>query len=121
MKAKVNGMSDLQKRIKVLEHLEKEQAAGIKESFSSILESITPSNLLKNSLKDIVASPELRTNALDTAIGIGAGFIGKKLFVGNSRNIFKKIGGTALEFLVANLVRKRIPAMREKNAETDQQ
>jgi hypothetical protein len=80
-----------------------------------IVESFTPSNMLKSALQDVVRSPELRSAALNTAIGIGAGFLGRKLYVGNSKNIFKKITGSAVQFVIANFVRKKIPQLQENN------
>jgi hypothetical protein len=93
------------------------QIEELKMSAVGIIESFSPSNMLKSALKDVAGSPDLRSNALNTAIGIGAGFIGRKLFVGNSKNIFKKITGSAVQFLVANFVRKKIPELQENNPE----
>ena len=114
MKDRVNGMDDLQKRIADLEEAERMHIAEIRYSASQLASSITPGNLLKNAVSNIASSPKLRSSLIDTVVGMGAGFVGKKLFVGRSRNIFKKLGGTALEFVLANLVRKRIPALRER-------
>jgi hypothetical protein len=111
----VSIMHDLETRIQELEKVQAQQMAELKQSAIQIADSISPTNLLKNTLKDIVVSPGLRSAAIHTAIGIGAGFLGKKLYVGKSRNIFKKITGSAVEFLIANFVRKKIPAMRENN------
>jgi len=69
--------------------------------------------MIRTALKDVVQSPDLRKTAINTAIGIGAGFVGRKLFVGKSTNIFKKISGSAVQFLITNFVRKRIPEMQE--------
>ena len=89
--------------------------AELKISAVGIIESFSPSNMLKSALKDVVHSPDLRSTAINAAIGIGAGFLGKKLYVGNSRNVFKKITGTAVQFLIANFVRKKIPAIQNNN------
>jgi hypothetical protein len=51
---------------------------------------------------------------MDTAIGIGAGIAGKKLLIGKSDSIIKKLGGTALEFILGNFVRRKLPGLREK-------
>jgi hypothetical protein len=112
-------MVDLQKRIAELEQLQAQQLAELKESAMNVVDSINPSSIIKNVFKDIASSPELRTTAIDTAIGIGAGFIGRKLFIGNSGNLFKKIAGTAFQFLITNFVRKKIPKIRENNLHTE--
>ena len=106
---------NLEARIRELETVQARQMAELRTSVVGIVDSFSPSNMLKTALKDVVHSPDLRSTAINAAIGIGAGFLGKKLYVGNSRNVFKKITGTAVEFLVANFVRKKIPGIVEMN------
>jgi hypothetical protein len=108
-------MNDLEARIMELEKRQVRQMAELKETAVGIVESFSPSNMLKSALHDVARSPDLRNSAINTAIGIGAGFLGKKLYVGNSRNIFKKVAGSAVQFLIANFVRKKIPEIRENN------
>jgi hypothetical protein len=108
-------MNDLEARILELEKVQDQQMAELKLSAVGLVESFSPSNMLKSALKDVAQSPELRNNVINTAIGVGAGFIGRKLYVGNSRNIFKKITGAAVQFLIANFVRKQIPQLQENN------
>ena len=106
---------DLEARIRELEKVQTRQMAELKISAIGIVESFSPSNMLKSALKDVVHSPDLRSTAINAVIGIGAGFLGKKLYVGNSRNVFKKIAGSAVQFLIANFVRNKIPAIQENN------
>lgn len=112
-------MNDLETRIRELEKVQAQQMAELKLSAVGIVESFSPANMLKSALKDVVQSPDLRSTAINTVIGLGAGFLGKKLYVGNSRSLFKKITGTAVQFLVANFVRKKIPVTKENNIEHD--
>lgn len=106
-------MNDLEARIQELEKVQANQMAELKQSAVSIVESFSPSNMLKGALKDIGSSPGLRTAAIDTAIGIGTGFLGRKLYVGGSGNILKKIAGSAVQFLITNLVRRKMPEIRK--------
>ena len=108
-------MDDLETRIFKLEQVHAKQMSDLKDSAVGIVESISPANLLRGALKDVVESPDLRNTAINTAIGIGAGFLGKKLYVGNSKNIFKRISGSAIQFLIANFVRNKIPEMQKNN------
>lgn len=117
MPKKHKGTTYLEARLSELKEQEKEQVAALRQSLSGLAESLSPSGLLKSSLKEVVTSPGLRENLVDTAIGIGAGMVGKKLFVGRSNNIFRKLGGTALEFFLANIVRKQVPGLRRQRAE----
>jgi hypothetical protein len=111
----VSAMNDLENRILKLEQVHARQMSDLKDSAASIVDSISPANLLKSALKDVVQSPDLRNSAINTAIGIGVGFLGKKLFVGNSKNIFKKVSGSAVQFLIANFVRNKIPGLQKNN------
>jgi len=111
----VSGMHDLETRILELEKLQAQQMIELKASGANIVNSLSPSNILKSALKDVAQTPDLRNTVINTAIGIGAGLLGKKLYVGGSKNIFKKISGSAMQFLIANFVRKKIPEMQNNN------
>ncbi|HMK26403.1 MAG TPA: hypothetical protein VK483_10260 [Chitinophagaceae bacterium] len=119
MSTAVSGIHHLETRILELERLQAQQTIELKASVADILDSISPSNMLKSALKDVVQSPDLRNTAINTAIGIGAGLLGEKLYVGGSKNIFKRISGSALQFLIANFVRKKIPGMQKNNLQHD--
>ncbi|MFA6924798.1 MAG: hypothetical protein WC223_11170 [Bacteroidales bacterium] len=87
--------------------LEVEQAANeklLKEQFHLTYESLKPVNILKSTLKDIASSPYLVDNILGTSIGLTSGYIAKKIVVGTSKNIFKKLIGSVLQFGVTNVV-----------------
>ena len=115
MSTAVSAMHDLENRILKLEQVHARQMSDLKDLAADIVDSISPANLLKSALKDVVQSPDLRNTAINTAIGIGAGLIGGKLYVGNSKNIFKRITGSAVQFLIANFVRKKIPGLQKNN------
>ena len=110
-----SAMHDLETRIRKLELVQAQQMLELKASVADILDSISPANILKSALKNVVQSPGLRNTAINTAIGIGAGLLGEKLYVGNSKNIFKRITGSAVQFLIANFVRKKIPEIQKNN------
>lgn len=110
-------MNDLDIRIMELEKVQALQLAELKLSAVGIVENFSPANMLRGALKDVARSPDLRSTAINTVIGLGAGFLGKKLFVGNSKSLFKKITGTAVQFLVANFIRKKIPVAQQNNIE----
>lgn len=115
MSIALSAKHDLETRILKLEQLQAQQIIELKASGANIVDSFSPSHMLKSALKDVVQSPDLRNTAINTAIGIGAGLIGGKLYVGNSKNVFKKIAGSAVQFLIANFVRKKIPEIQKNN------
>jgi hypothetical protein len=87
--------------------LEVEQALNgqlLKEQFYFIYESFKPVNLLKSTLKDITSSPFLIDNILGTAMGLATGSLSKKMFIGASGNMFRKLIGSILQVGITNVV-----------------
>jgi hypothetical protein len=111
----VSSMDNLETRILELEKLQATQMADLKTAAGNVVGGFSPSNMIRTALQDVVQSPDLRKTAINTAIGLGAGFLGRKLFIGKSNNLFKKISGSAVQFLITNFVRKKIPEMQENN------
>jgi hypothetical protein len=76
----------------------------LKDKLHLTFESLKPVNLLKNTIKDISSSPYLIENIIGTAAGLATGFISRKIVVGGSGNLFRKLFGAILQFGVTNLV-----------------
>src|SRR4051812_38915009 len=87
----------------ILEKEAEHEAEGrlLKEDLRRVAESLRPVNIIKNTFKDLVSAPGIGTSLADSAIGLSAGFIAKKVFVGSSDNLFKKLAGFAVEMIVA--------------------
>jgi hypothetical protein len=76
----------------------------LKEQLYSTYESLKPVHLIKSTLKDLASSPYLTDNILATAIGLATGFLSKKIFVGSSGNLFRKLLGSFLQAGITNTV-----------------
>jgi hypothetical protein len=63
-------------------------------------------------LKDIASSPHLINNVLGATIGLATGYVSKKIVVGASHNLFRKIMGSALQIGVANIVAQHPEAIK---------
>lgn len=72
--------------------------------FIEVMESMRPVNLFKSAVKDIATVPGIAQSAIGTTIAIGAGVLSKKIVVGKSTGIFKKLMGGIVEFTVANSI-----------------
>lgn len=107
-------MNDLELRINQLEALQAQQTEEIKEKFRELTNSLSPANLLKSALNTLVSKPGMRSTVIDSAISGGAGLLGKKLVVQGSGNILRKVAGTAVQFILSNFVRNKIPEVKEK-------
>jgi hypothetical protein len=72
------------------------------DQFHVASESIKPLNIIKNTLKQAITSPEIKTGLTNSAMGITVGFAAKKLFVGSSGNPITKLLGLVLEHVIAD-------------------
>ena len=106
MKA-VNHTNALKELISLTEKQKACEFRLLKEQFQLTKESLKPSHLIKSFIDDITASPEIKNNLLNNAIGLGTGILTKKLWVGSSHSQVKKIVGSVIEFAVANFVSKK--------------
>jgi hypothetical protein len=78
----------------------------LKSQFYVAYESIKPLNLVKNLFHEATASPEIRNDLVSNVIGLGTGFLSKKLLLGSTHNPVTKVLGTVFEFAVATMVSK---------------
>lgn len=114
-------MADLNARIRQLEVKQFNEAEELKTSFRELAQSINPANLIRSAVQTVVSTPGLKATAIDTAISSIAGSLGKKLVVQNSGNIIRKAVGSAVQFMLMNVVRNKMPAAKEKLAELSHQ
>lgn len=98
----VNNTATLQTTIDQLQIQCEEKKRIMRLQFVEVVESIKPVNLLRSTVKDIAETPGIAKAAIGTTIAIGAGVLSKKIIVGKSANLFKKIMGGIVEFTVAN-------------------
>ena len=80
------------------------QGQLLKEEFFNVYESLKPVSLIKSTLAEITSSPYLIDNMLGAVMGMLSGYVSKKIAVGTSHNLFRKIMGIVLQFGVTNLV-----------------
>jgi hypothetical protein len=100
---------DLRNAIKALEVEQIEKELILKEHFYVVYDSLRPINIIKATLKDLVSfsSSSISGNLSSTALGEAGGFLLKKLFIGNSGNIFRKLFGTLLQLGITNIASKK--------------
>ena len=103
----INNEFDLDLAIIKLERRRLLLEEDLKNDFHSIVEGLRPTNILKHTVQEIQESTTLRNNLLKVALGLGAGYFSRKLLVGNSAGVVKKLLGTALQYGITNLVAKK--------------
>jgi hypothetical protein len=65
---------------------------------------LKPINIIKTTLSEITSSPYLIENMLGAVTGLVSGYVSRKIAVGTSHNLFRKIMGSVLQFSVTNIV-----------------
>jgi hypothetical protein len=108
----ITNVAGLKNAIRLLEAEQADKGQLLKEQFYLTYESLKPINLIKNTIHDISTSPYLMENILDTAIGLTTGYLSKKIIVGGSANLFRKLFGSVLQFGVTNLVSQHPDAIK---------
>jgi hypothetical protein len=98
-----------------IHQLEKRQAVErqlLKEQFHIAYESVKPVNLIRNTIKEISETRDLKDHIINTAVGLSAGYLSKMLFVGMSKNPMKRMLGNALMIGISNAVIKHPEAVK---------
>lgn len=109
---KITSITELRERVLFLEIDKSLQEQVLKGQFAIILEKIKPLNLIKNSFKSAISSPNIIGNILSAALGLGSGFLTKKIVVGTSSNIFRMLLGSVLQVGVTNSVSSHPEALK---------
>lgn len=101
---KITSITDLTSAIELLEveHYAEEQL--LKEHFYLTIESFRPFKILEQKLKDLTTPSNITDNILGTLLGLGAGYLSKKIVVGGSGNLLRKFSGALLQFGVTKFI-----------------
>lgn len=116
---KINETTALRNSIILLKAKQAEELQLLKEQMHLTYETLKPLNLIKNTFKQAVASPEIKNGLVNNAIGLATGYLSKKVLVGATHNPFKKILGAIIEFSVASYVAKRADNFKPAEGEID--
>lgn len=102
----INHTLLLKTQIQLLEAEQSVKGQILKDQFYIVYENLKPLNILLRTLKDISSSPNLIDNVLSTTIGLASGYLSKKIFIGTSGNLIRKLIGSALQYGVIDVVRQ---------------
>ncbi len=109
---KQNAVATLKESIRILEIRQAEEGQILKDHFRITYESLKPINLIKNSIKDLASSFEIKHSLLETIVSIVSGYFAQRLIVSSKNNLFKKLLGVLMQFGVNNIVLKNIDTIR---------
>jgi hypothetical protein len=102
----ITTSADLKLAIQQLELQQAIELSLLKEEFKKTKEGLKPINIIKSAFKEVVDVPDLKTDIINSAIGLTTGLVAKKLFIGKTFNPLSKLLGVVLEVFVANKVTK---------------
>ncbi|MEI6049922.1 MAG: hypothetical protein WCS03_13535 [Bacteroidota bacterium] len=108
----ITSIAGLKSAIQLLEAEQVVKGELLKEQLYFTYDSLKPVNILRKTLKDISNSPDLTDNILGTATGLASGYLSKKIFVGSSGNMFRKLIGSLLQFGVTTVVSQHPDAIK---------
>ena len=100
----ITSIATLKNSILLLEAEQNIKEQLLKDQLFLTFESLKPANLIRHTLKEISSSPYLIDNISGSAMGLLSGFLSRKIFVGTSGNLIKKLVGSVLQFGVTNIV-----------------
>jgi hypothetical protein len=103
---KITTTTSLKDAISELEKQRNFQERRLEENWEYLTESIRPVNIIKRTLHDILPTEHSKNNLLGSAIGLGTGFITKKLFVGKTPGFVKSLLGNIIQWSITALVAK---------------
>jgi hypothetical protein len=104
---KISNTSELGIAIKRLERKKRIMEEDLKDEAHAMLESMKPANILKHTIEEVRESIELKHNLFKVALGLGVGYFSRKLIIGKSAGIVKKVLGTALQYGITQFVVKK--------------
>ena len=101
---KITNITELKFAIELLQVEQDKKWLILKDQFHITYDSIKPVVLIKSSLKELVSSPLLFNHILSSVIGLATGYLSKKIVVGSSVNIFRRLIGSVVQQDVTNIV-----------------
>jgi hypothetical protein len=100
----ITNVTGLRNSILLLEMEQADKGQLLKEQLYVTYESLKPFNYLRRVLNDISSSPNSTDNILGTAMGLISGYLSKKVVIGASGNLLRKLLGSLLQVGVTNVI-----------------
>lgn len=108
----ITSAIELRKQIQLLEIEQAFSEKLLKEQLYITYESFKPINLIKNALSEVATSPSLIDNIIGGVVGLATGYLTKKIVIGASGGIFKKVLGSLMQFGVTSAVSQHPDAIK---------
>lgn len=108
----ITTAEELKTAIQELELQQDRELILLKDQYQETKEGFKLINIIKGTFKSAAASPDLKTDAINAAIGFTSGIVARKLVVGKTINPFKKLLGVIIEMAVAGTAVKNAQGIK---------
>jgi hypothetical protein len=103
----INQKTELEEKIAYLKLKKSDDFYALQEQYNETVESLKPLNLIKSATRKFITDPNLKTNLLNGAIGLGTNYLSKTLMNENTLNPVKRVLGKVLKFAMKNFIGKK--------------
>ena len=107
MKMDIHDSASLKAAIAELQQRQRIEKQELLDNVHALTESLKPLNLIKSTFHKVTSAPGFSGGLINTAMSLGAGIVSKKLLIGSSNTLLKKIAGNAVKAGVAGVVAKK--------------
>jgi|GEM_PF-2744056 len=107
---------DLQQAILELERQKTDDGQALRDQWDHTKKNLNPMTLVKDGVKELFSAPDVKTGVVKGLLGLASGFVTRKLVVGKSDSMARKVMGTLAQTGVTSLAFKRSDAIQEKGA-----
>jgi len=108
----ITTTEELKNAIELLEFEQLYKGQIVKEQLLIVHEALKPFNLIKSTISEATSSPYLIDNILGAAVGLASGYVSRKIVIGRSANVLRKLIGSALQFGVTNVVARHADSIK---------
>lgn len=97
----INSSTDLKLQIMKLNMLREDQEIALKRELKEIYYSMQLSTIIRRTVKDLTSDPEVKTTALQTAIGVGSDLLLNKILLRKGAGIKSYLINMGLKKLIS--------------------
>lgn len=102
----------LKAEIKALEIRQAEEGKLLKAQMVVTYKSLNPVLLVHDAFKELTTSPKLKESIVETLVGMGSGFLAKRMIFGKTNNRFLRFAGLLVEQGINNMVSRNLDLIR---------
>ena len=103
----INQKSQLATKIAFLKSKQETDFSILKDQYHITIDSFKPINLIKNSLEEVITSPNLKMSLINGAISFSTNFLKHNVLNHSSKSPIKRIIGNVLKFAVNKFIERK--------------